>query len=58
MSETTEKIEVSDNILVGGRANEDVDMTSADQITGNQGTRRQDGNESDEETDPEDEVKR
>ena len=53
-------MEVSDNILVAGRANEDVDMNSADQIAGNRGTRRQpeDGNEADEETDPEDQVKK
>jgi len=49
---------VSDNILVVGRANEDVDMNSADQTAGNRGTRRQDGNEADEETDPEDQVKK
>ena len=52
------KMEVSDNILVAGRANEDVDMNSADQISGNRGTRRQDGNEADEETDFEDQVKK
>lgn len=51
------KMEVSDNILVAGRANEDVDMNSADQTAGNRGT-RQDGNEADEETDPEDQVKK
>ena len=45
-------------ILVAGRANEDVDMNSADQISRNRGTRRQDGNEADEETDPEGQVKK
>lgn len=42
---------------MAGRAQEDVDMNSSDQIARNPVTRRQDGNEADEETDAEDEVK-